>query len=83
MNSTHSDVSRCDYIDNINKYCDKEFIFYPENDFDIIKDEPFKPLDTSGSAIQVKPQRVDLKLRPRNCFYLIYRIRVWLVLNVT
>ena len=59
------DVSRCDYIENINKYCAKEFIFYPSNEFTVKKDESFKPLDTSGSAIQVKPQRIDVKLRPR------------------
>lgn len=63
--TTNDDLNRCDYYENIVKYCDKQFIFNPENEFKIRKDDSFKPLDSDGSAIQIKPQRVNLKLRPR------------------
>jgi hypothetical protein len=26
-----NDFNRCDFLENIAKYCDKQFIFYPEN----------------------------------------------------
>ena len=38
MNSTSSsDINRCDYYENIVKYCDKEFIFNPKNTFEVKK----------------------------------------------
>jgi hypothetical protein len=64
-NSTNNDMSRCDYVENLHKYCDKEFIFDPKNEYRVLRDEPFKPLDADGSAVQIKPQRVTLKMRPR------------------
>lgn len=62
------DLNRCDYLENVLKYCDKEMVFYPENSYRVIRDEPFKPLDADGSAVQIKPQRVAIKLRPRILF---------------
>lgn len=67
--SINSDINRCDYLDNILKYCDKDKIFYPENSYQIVRNEPFKPLDADGSAVQIKPQRVTLKLRPRKAMF--------------
>lgn len=64
-NSTSNDINRCDYYENIVKFCDKEYIFNPENKYKVIKDDAFKPLDSDGSAVQIKPQRIDLKLRLR------------------
>ncbi len=32
----NSDLNRCDYIENLVKYCDKEFIFYPENKYRVL-----------------------------------------------
>lgn len=50
------------------KYCDKDKVFYPENKYRVDRDEPFKPLDSDGLAVQIKPQRVSLKLRPHTPF---------------
>ena len=58
-------MNRCDYIENIEKYCNKSFIFNPKNDFQIAKDDLFKPLDNNGVAVQIKPQQMNVKLRPR------------------
>jgi integrin beta 1 len=58
--------NRCDYIENVKKYCKKEFIYSPENSYKILNDEPFKPLDADGSAVQIKPQRINVKLRPHS-----------------
>jgi len=59
------ELARCDYFENIVKYCDPEFIFNPKNNIDIQRDEKFKPLDSAGLAIQIKPQKLAVKLRPR------------------
>ncbi len=32
----NSDLNRCDYIENLVKHCDKEFIFYPENKYRVL-----------------------------------------------
>ena len=62
-------MNRCDYIENIEKYCNKSFIFYPKNELLVGKDEPFKPLDINGVAVQIKPQQMNVKLRPREFSY--------------
>jgi len=61
-------INRCDYIENIEKYCNKSFIFNPKNDYLILKDDLFKPLDINGVAVQVKPQQMNIKLRPHTPF---------------
>lgn len=37
QNVNNTDFNRCDYAENIAKYCDKEFIFNPENEIKIVK----------------------------------------------
>ena len=60
------EASRCDYAENLARFCPAEFIYSPRNEQTIGRDEPFKSLDIeSGSAVQIKPQRVDFRLRPR------------------
>ena len=36
INIANSDLNRCDYIENLLKYCDRELIFYPENKYKIL-----------------------------------------------
>ena len=60
------EAARCDYMENIEKYCDPAFIFNPSNEEQIVKDDTFKPLDSEGLAVQIKPQQINVKLRPRN-----------------
>jgi hypothetical protein len=60
-----TDMVRCDYLENIQKYCDQASIVNPSNQLHVIKDEPFKPLDADSLAVQIKPQRINVKLRPR------------------
>jgi len=31
------DFNRCDYVENIGKYCDPKHIFYPTNEYNILK----------------------------------------------
>lgn len=65
LSKKNVEIARCDYIENIEKYCSPEFIFNPKNDMEIKKDDMFKPLDTEGLAVQIKPQKLNVKLRPR------------------
>ena len=36
-NSFNNEFNRCDYVENIVKFCDKQFIFYPENELNVVK----------------------------------------------
>ena len=66
---TNADMVRCDYVENIQKYCNDSFIFNPTNKLSIVKNEKFKPLDSNGLAVQIKPQKLSAKLRPRAFLY--------------
>ena len=56
--------ARCDYAENIQRHCDPAFLFNPGNEQQIVKDAPFKPLDSLGLAVQIRPQQLSVKLRP-------------------
>ena len=60
------ETARCNYLENIKNHCDSEFIYNPKNDQEVRKNNEFKPLDSDGLAVQIKPQKLTVKLRPRN-----------------
>ncbi|GFX22727.1 integrin beta [Trichonephila clavipes] len=57
---------RCDKIDNLlERGCSKENIFSPGTISEILENEPLSDAGAvAGSAIQLKPQKLKLSLRP-------------------
>ncbi|XP_064614126.1 integrin beta-1-like [Liolophura sinensis] len=57
--------ARCDlYTSLVSKGCDPSYIMNPDNDVKYTKNNKLQDSDSFDQAVQIKPQRVTLKIRP-------------------
>lgn len=66
---------RCDYIGNLARGCNETNVVFPKSDFEKTQNTELSNKGTKEGAVQIKPQRVHLKLKPNSPFQLTVEFR--------
>lgn len=68
--------SRCDLMTNLgNSKCDRSYLVFPQHSMEKVLDKELSNKGTQEGAVQLKPQRVHLKLKPNSPFPLTVEFR--------